>query len=211
MKELILAIIIACSLGMSGCTENNPKSTGNEQIDDALSIKTEEKVEEPEKKKEQPKKEKKKEDTKRTEEEDEQELKERVSKRNIVMGNCAECDKVICRNDDYIETKDLFVCRDCYNKTKAKCMDCGKTVKIYNEEVTSGSDGYRCKDCTKAYENSLDDHSDYYYGDDYGDYCCEECGVGLSKEEVCEQNGRILCPDCALGESRRQSGLDDAQ
>ena len=194
MKELILAIIIACSLGMSGCTEDNTQSTGNKQIDDAMGIKTEEKAEEPEKKKE---------------EEDEQELKERVSKRNIVMGNCAECDKVICRNDDYVETKDLFVCRDCYNKTKTKCMDCGKTIKAYDEEVTTGSDGCRCKDCTEAYENSLSNYSDY--GDDYGDYCCEECGSELSPEEVCTQNGRILCPDCAFSEDLREQGLDHQQ
>ena len=68
MKELILAIVIACSLGMSGCTEDNPKSTGNEQIDDALGIKTEEKVEEPEKKEEE-----KKTETKKTKEDEDRE------------------------------------------------------------------------------------------------------------------------------------------
>ena len=207
MKELILAIVIACSLGMSGCTEDNPKSTGNEQIDDALGIKTEEKVEEPEKKEEE-----KKTETKKTKEDEDRELTERVTKRNIVMGNCYECGKVIRRNDDYVETDQYeFVCKSCYDKGYRKCVDCGKSVNAYDNGVSAGSTGLRCKDCTEAYINDTSDIEPMEYGDDYGDYYCEACGIGLAKEEVCEQNGRMLCPDCALGESRRESGLYDAQ
>lgn len=210
MKELILAIVIACSLGMSGCTEDNPQSTGNKQIDDALGIKTEEKVEEPEKKEEKKKEQSKKEEKKKTEEEEERELTERVSKRNIVIGNCHVCNKVMQRNDDYEDTDEYgFICRSCYNKGVTKCTRCGKTINCYADSSHTGSSGVYCDACYDAMYD--DDYNDYYYGEDYGDYCCEECGVGLAKEEVCEQNGRMLCPDCALGESRRQSGLDDAQ
>ena len=57
MKELLLAILIACSLGLGGCTEQ-PESTGNKQLDDALGIKTEEKIKEPKKDKKEKKEEK---------------------------------------------------------------------------------------------------------------------------------------------------------
>lgn len=55
MKELLLAILIACSLGLGGCTEQ-PESTGNKQLDDALGVKTEEKIKEPKKDKKERKK-----------------------------------------------------------------------------------------------------------------------------------------------------------
>ena len=58
MKELLLAILIACSLGLGGCTEDQ-ESTGNKQLDDALGIKTEEKIKEPKKDKKEKKEEKK--------------------------------------------------------------------------------------------------------------------------------------------------------
>ena len=204
MKTLILAILIACSLGVSGCTDDN--SSGLQE--DTKPI-TEEKVEEPEK--EQPKKEEeeKEVDTKKTEEEEERELEERVTKRNIVIGNCYVCDKVLQRNDDYEETDQYgFICRSCYNKSYGKCIDCGKTVNAYDDGVSAGSTGLRCKDCTEAYMNDTSDIEPMEYGDDYGDYYCEECGSGLSPEEVCTQNGRTLCPDCAFGEDLEEQGLD---
>ena len=206
MSELILAIIIACSLGVSGCTDNN--SSG---LQEDNKTKTEEKVKESEKKdekKEQPKKETKKTETKQEKDE------EIGSNRNYVIAQCTICDGLIHESDGgYKVCEGDIICLDCYNKAYRKCIDCGKTVNGYDEGVSAGSTGLRCKDCTEAYINDTSDIEPMEYGDDYGDYeyHCEDCGSGLNKEEVCYHNGKTLCPDCALGESRRENGLEGSQ
>ena len=101
MKELLLAILIACSLGLGGCTEQ-PESTGNKQLDDALGIKTEEKVKEPkkEKKTEKEKSESKtKTETKKEYEQQKALIQDVVQSSNIQSGILNFCNLLACQNN----------------------------------------------------------------------------------------------------------------
>lgn len=213
MGELLLVIIIACSLGLGGCTNSEVQEDTEPKTKVEENTEKEEKTEEKETE-EQLKKEDKKEETKKTEtkqeKDEEQELIERVSKRNIVIGNCHVCDKVLQRSDDYEESLQYgFTCRSCYNKGVTKCSRCGKTINSYDDSSHTGSSGVYCDDCYDAMY--ADDYSNY--SDDYGDYeyYCDDCGSGLNQEEVCRQNGKTLCPDCAFSEDLREQGLDHQQ
>ena len=116
MKELLLAILIACSLGLGGCTEQ-PESTGNKQLDDALGIKTEEKIKEPKKDKKEKKEEKKTEKEKsesktKTETKKEyrqstnEDVAEIAKRRNFVIGTCLSCEGLIHEDDNFKEYRD---------------------------------------------------------------------------------------------------------
>ena len=197
MKTLILAILIACSLGVSGCTEEE-QSTGNKQLDEALGIKTEEKAEEPKEKEE--KKETKKEtkttekkETKKTEKyrkHTDEEVKEITERRNFVIDKCASCGELIHEDDDYVYAKDLYVCRSCYNEGYVKCMDCGKKVNVYDKGVTTGSDGVRCPNCTKEYEDTIEEDFEN----------CDRCGARITNSESVEHDGQTLCYNCYFAE-----------
>ena len=203
MKELLLAILIACSLGLGGCTEQ-PESTGNKQLDDALGIKTEEKIKEPKKDKNEKKEEKKTEKEKsesKTKTETKKEYKqstnedvaETAKRRNFVIGTCLSCEGLIHEDDNFKEYRDSYVCKKCYNKGYLKCMDCGKTVNIYDKDVIGGSDGVRCKKCSKKYEDGLNvEH-------------CSKCGKKMKTTDTSEytydENGKVVCLDCYFAEN----------
>lgn len=205
MSKLLLSIIIACSLGLTGCTEEDKQSTGNKALDDALGIKTEEKVKEPESK-ESTKEDKKKTDTKTKKSEDtkeskkdpqtesEEEMIKRVNARDIVLGPCDKCDRIIRRSELGYDDVDRIICKDCYNKGYTKCMDCGKTINEYDKGVDAGSSGLRCKDCIEAYINNI--------GNDT--YHCSKCGteveIGNSQSSTYDDNGNLLCLNCYFNE-----------
>ena len=203
MKELLLAILIACSLGLGGCTEQ-PESTGNKQLDDALSIKTEEKIKEPKKDKKEKKEEKKTEKEKsesktktETKKEYKQSTNEDVAKtakrRNFVISTCLSCGDLIHEDDNFKEYRDSYVCEKCYNNAYLKCMDCGKTTNSYDKDVLVGSDGVRCKECSKKYEEGLNvEH-------------CSKCGKKMKTTDTSEytydENGKVVCLDCYFAEN----------
>ena len=203
MKELLLAILIACSLGLGGCTEQ-PESTGNKQLDDALGIKTEEKIKEPKKDKKEKKEEKKTEKEKsesktktETKKEYEQatleETAEIAKRRNFVIGTCLSCEGLIHEDDNFKEYRDSYVCEKCYNNAYLKCMDCGKTTNSYDKDVLVGSDGVRCKECSKKYEEGLNvEH-------------CSKCGKKMKTTDTSEytydENGKVVCLDCYFAEN----------
>lgn len=212
MKELLLAILIACSLGLGGCTEDQ-ESTGNKQLDDALGVKTEEKVKEPKKDKKEKKEEKKtekekseskiktaekKKETKtETKKEYKQSTNEDVAeiakRRNFVIGTCLSCEGLIHEDDNFKEYRDSYVCEKCYNNAYLKCMDCGKTTNSYDKDVLVGSDGVRCKECSKKYEEGLNvEH-------------CSKCGKKMKTTDTSEytydDNGNIVCLDCYFAEN----------
>lgn len=203
MKELLLAILIACSLGLGGCTEQ-PESTGNKQLDDALGIKTEEKIKEPKKDKKEKKEEKKTEKEKsesKTKTETKKEYKQSTNedvaeiakRRNFVIGTCLSCEGLIHEDDNFKEYRDSYVCEKCYNNAYLKCMDCGKTINSYDKDVLVGSDGVRCKECSKKYEEGLDvEH-------------CSKCGKKMKTTDTSEytydDNGNIVCLDCYFAEN----------
>lgn len=205
MKELLLAILIACSLGLGGCTEQ-PKSTGNKQLDDALGIKTEEKIKEPKKEKKTEKEkseskiktaEKKKETKTETKKEYKQSTNEDVAeiakRRNFVIGTCLSCEGLIHEDDNFKEYRDSYICEKCYNNAYLKCMDCGKTTNSYDKDVLVGSDGVRCKECSKKYEEGLNvEH-------------CSKCGKKMKTTDTSEytydDNGNIVCLDCYFAEN----------
>ena len=197
MKELLLAILIACSLGLGGCTEDQD-STGNKQLDDALGVKTEEKIKEPKKDKKEKKEEKKTEKEKsesKTKTETKKEYKqstnedvaETAKRRNFVISTCLSCGDLIHEDDNFKEYRDSYVCEKCYNNAYLKCMDCGKTTNSYDKDVLVGSDGVRCKECSKKYENGLNvEH-------------CSKCGKKMKTTDTSEytydENGKIVCLD----------------
>ena len=203
MKELLLAILIACSLGLGGCTEQ-PESTGNKQLDDALGIKTEEKIKEPKKDKKEKKEEKKTEKEKsesKTKTETKKEYKqttleettEIAKRRNFVIGTCLSCEGLIHEDDNFKEYRDSYVCEKCYNNAYLKCMDCGKTTNSYDKDVLVGSDGVRCKECSKKYEEGLNvEH-------------CSKCGKKMKTTDTSEytydENGKVVCLDCYFAEN----------
>ena len=212
MKELLLAILIACSLGLGGCTEDQ-ESTGNKQLDDALGVKTEEKINEPKKDKKEKKEEKKtekekseskiktaekKKETKtETKKEYKQSTNEDVAeiakRRNFVIGTCLSCEGLIHEDDNFKEYRDSYVCEKCYNNAYLKCMDCGKTTNSYDKDVLVGSDGVRCKECSKKYEEGLNvEH-------------CSKCGKKIKTTDTSEytydDNGNIVCLDCYFAEN----------
>lgn len=205
MKELLLAILIAYSLGLGGCTEDQD-STGNKQLDDALGIKTEEKVKEPKKEKKTEKEkseskiktaEKKKETKTETKKEYKQSTNEDVAeiakRRNFVIGTCLSCEGLIHEDDNFKEYRDSYVCEKCYNNAYLKCMDCGKTTNSYDKDVLVGSDGVRCKECSKKYEEGLNvEH-------------CSKCGKKIkttnTSEYTYDDNGNIVCLDCYFAEN----------
>ena len=97
----------------------------------------------------------------------------------ILVSQCAGCEKDILRHDDYKKVKGIAYCIDCYkNLAVGKCEACGKKIK----------------------------YDDVYYGDD-GYYCCRTCYVGLCK--ICDTilmgdnykkiSGRYYCYDCYGG------------
>ena len=188
MKELLLAILIACSLGLGGCTEQ-PESTGNKQLDDALGIKTEEKKTEKEKAESKTKTETKKEYKQPTNED----VAETAKRRNFVIGTCLSCEGLIHENDNFKEYRDSYVCEKCYNNAYLKCMDCGKTTNSYDKDVLVGSDGVRCKECSKKYEEGLNvEH-------------CSKCGKKMKTTDTSEytydENGKVVCLDCYFAEN----------
>ena len=203
MKELLLAILIAFSLGLGVCTEQ-PESTGNKQLDDALGIKTEEKIKEPKKDKKEKKEEKKTEKEKsesKTKTETKKEYKqsknedvaEIAKRRNFVIGTCLSCEGLIHEDDNFKEYRDSYVCEKCYNNAYLKCMDCGKTTNSYDKDVLVGSDGVRCKECSKKYEEGLNvEH-------------CSKCGKKIKTTDTSEytydDNGNIVCLDCYFAEN----------
>lgn len=212
MKELLLAILIACSLGLGGCTEDQD-STGNKQLDDALGVKTEEKIKEPKKgkkeKKEEKKTEKEKSESKIKTAEKKKETKTETKKeykqstnedvaeiakrRNFVIGTCLSCEGLIHEDDNFKEYRDSYVCEKCYNNAYLKCMDCGKTTNSYDKDVLVGSDGVRCKECSKKYEEGLNvEH-------------CSKCGKKIKTTDTSEytydDNGNIVCLDCYFAEN----------
>lgn len=203
MKELLLAILIACSLGLGGCTEQ-PESTGNKQLDDALGVKTEEKIKEPKKDKKEKKEEKKTEKEKsesKTKTETKKEYKqstnedvaETAKRRNFVIGTCLSCEGLIHEDDNFKEYRDSYVCEKCYNNAYLKCMDCGKTTNSYDKDVLVGSDGVRCKECSKKYEEGLNvEH-------------CSKCGKKMKTTDTSEytydENGKVVCLDCYFAEN----------
>ena len=205
MKELLLAILIACSLGLGGCTEDQD-STGNKQLDDALGIKTEEKIKEPKKEKKTEKEkseskiktaEKKKETKTETKKEYKQSTNEDVAeiakRRNFVIGTCLSCEGLIHEDDNFKEYRDSYVCEKCYNNAYLKCMDCGKTTNSYDKDVLVGSDGVRCKECSKKYEEGLNvEH-------------CSKCGKKMKTTDTSEytydENGKVVCLDCYFAEN----------
>ena len=203
MKELLLAILIACSLGLGGCTEQ-PESTGNKQLDDALGVKTEEKIKEPKKDKKEKKEEKKTEKEKsesKTKTETKKEYKqstnedvaETAKRRNFVISTCLSCGDLIHEDDNFKEYRDSYVCEKCYNNAYLKCMDCGKTTNSYDKDVLVGSDGVRCKECSKKYEEGLNvEH-------------CSKCGKKIKTTDTSEytydENGKVVCLDCYFAEN----------
>ena len=203
MKELLLAILIACSLGLGGCTEQ-PESTGNKQLDDALGVKTEEKIKEPKKDKKEKKEEKKTEKEKsesktKTEAKKEyrqstnEDVAETAKRRNFVIGTCLSCEGLIHEDDNFKEYRDSYVCEKCYNNAYLKCMDCGKTTNSYDKDVLVGSDGVRCKECSKKYEEGLNvEH-------------CSKCGKKMKTTDTSEytydENGKVVCLDCYFAEN----------
>ena len=203
MKELLLAILIAYSLGLGGCTEQS-ESTGNKQLDDALGIKTEEKIKEPKKDKKEKKEEKKTEKEKsesKTKTETKKEYKKSTNKdvaeiakrRNFVIGTCLSCEGLIHEDDNFKEYRDSYVCEKCYNNAYLKCMDCGKTTNSYDKDVLVGSDGVRCKECSKKYEEGLNvEH-------------CSKCGKKMKTTDTSEytydENGKVVCLDCYFAEN----------
>ena len=201
MKELLLAILIACSLGLGGCTEQ-PESTGNKQLDDALGIKTEEKIKEPKKDKKEKKEEKKTEKSEsKTKTETKKEYKQTTleetaeidKRRNFVIGTCLSCEGLIHEDDNFKEYRDSYVCEKCYNNAYLKCMDCGKTTNSYDKDVLVGSDGVRCKECSKKYEEGLNvEH-------------CSKCGKKIKTTDTSEytydENGKVVCLDCYFAEN----------
>ena len=203
MKELLLAILIACSLGLGGCTEDQD-STGNKQLDDALGIKTEEKIKEPKKDKKEKKEEKKTEKEKseskiKTETKKEykqftnEDVAEIAKRRNFVIGTCLSCEGLIHEDDNFKEYRDSYVCEKCYNNAYLKCMDCGKTTNSYDKDVLVGSDGVRCKECSKKYEEGLNvEH-------------CSKCGKKMKTTDTSEytydENGKVVCLDCYFAEN----------
>ena len=203
MKELLLAILIACSLGLGGCTEQ-PESTGNKQLDDALGVKTEEKIKEPKKDKKEKKEEKKTEKEKsesKTKTETKKEYKQSTNedvaeiakRRNFVIGTCLSCEGLIHEDDNFKEYRDSYVCEKCYNNAYLKCMDCGKTTNSYDKDVLVGSDGVRCKECSKKYEEGLNvEH-------------CSKCGKEMKTTDTSEytydENGKVVCLDCYFAEN----------
>ena len=203
MKELLLAILIACSLGLGGCTEQ-PESTGNKQLDDALGVKTEEKIKEPKKDKKEKKEEKKTEKEKsesktKTETKKEyrqstnEDVAETAKRRNFVIGTCLSCEGLIHEDDNFKEYRDSYVCEKCYNNAYLKCMDCGKTTNSYDKDVLVGSDGVRCKECSKKYEEGLNvEH-------------CSKCGKKMKTTDTSEytydENGKVVCLDCYFTEN----------
>ena len=203
MKELLLAILIACSLGLGGCTEQ-PESTGNKQLDDALGVKTEEKIKEPKKDKKEKKEEKKTEKEKsesktKTEAKKEyrqstnEDVAETAKRRNFVIGTCLSCEGLIHEDDNFKEYRDSYVCEKCYNNAYLKCMDCGKTTNSYDKDVLVGSDGVRCKECSKKYEEGL--NVEY----------CSKCGKKMktidTSEYTYDENGKVVCLDCYFAEN----------
>ena len=201
MKELLLAILIACSLGLGGCTEGQD-STGNKQLDDALGVKTEEKIKEPKKDKKEKKEEKKTEKSEsKTKTETKKEYKKSTNKdvaeiakrRNFVIGTCLSCEGLIHEDDNFKEYRDSYVCEKCYNNAYLKCMDCGKTTNSYDKDVLVGSDGVRCKECSKKYEEGLNvEH-------------CSKCGKKMKTTDTSEytydENGKVVCLDCYFAEN----------
>ena len=212
MKELLLAILIACSLGLGGCTEQ-PESTGNKQLDDALGVKTEEKIKEPKKDKKEKKEEKKTEKEKsesKTKTETKKEYKqstnedvaETAKRRNFVIGTCLSCEGLIHEDDNFKEYRDSYVCEKCYNNAYLKCMDCGKTTNSYDKDVLVGSDGVRCKECSKKYEEGLNvEH-------------CSKCGKKMKTTDTSEytydENGKVVCLDCYFAEHEQIGDSDFA-
>ena len=203
MKELLLAILIACSLGLGGCTEGQD-STGNKQLDDALGIKTEEKIKEPKKDKKEKKEEKKTEKEKsesktKTETKKEyrqstnEDVAETAKRRNFVIGTCLSCEGLIHEDDNFKEYRDSYVCEKCYNNAYLKCMDCGKTTNSYDKDVLVGSNGVRCKECSKKYEEGL--NVEY----------CSKCGKKMKTTDTSEytydENGKVVCLDCYFAEN----------
>ena len=212
MKELLLAILIACSLGLGGCTEQ-PESTGNKQLDDALGIKTEEKIKEPKKDKKEKKEEKKTEKEKsesktKTETKKEyrqstnEDVAETAKRRNFVIGTCLSCEGLIHEDDNFKEYRDSYVCEKCYNNAYLKCMDCGKTTNSYDKDVLVGSDGVRCKECSKKYEEGL--NVEY----------CSKCGKKMKTTDTSEytydENGKVVCLDCYFAEHEQIGDSDFA-
>ena len=203
MKELLLAILIACSLGLGGCTEGQD-STGNKQLDDALGVKTEEKIKEPKKDKKEKKEEKKTEKEKsesktKTETKKEyrqstnEDVAETAKRRNFVIGTCLSCEGLIHEDDNFKEYRDSYVCEKCYNNAYLKCMDCGKTTNSYDKDVLVGSNGVRCKECSKKYEEGL--NVEY----------CSKCGKKMKTTDTSEytydENGKVVCLDCYFAEN----------
>lgn len=209
MKELLLAILIACSLGLGGCTEDQ-ESTGNKQLDDALGVKTEEKIKEPKKTDSNKKEEVKKTNTKRNkktvekktnnnskksdkDEPNPQSDEEIAKRRNFVISTCSSCGSLIHEDDNFKEYKDSYICKKCYDNAYDKCMDCGKRINYYSDETYSGSDGTRCKECMRKY----DEETSTIY--------CSKCGkkmkIANTSEYTYDDNGNIVCLDCYFAEN----------
>lgn len=212
MKELLLAILIACSLGLGGCTEDQ-ESTGNKQLDDALGVKTEEKIKEPKKDKKEKKEEKKTEKEKseskiktaekkkETKTETKKEYKqstnedvaETAKRRNFVISTCYLCEGLIHEDDNFKEYNGHYLCKKCYNKGYVNCMDCGKRINYYSEETYSGSAGTRCKECERKYEEKT--------STEYCSKCGKKMKIANTSEYTYDDNGNIVCLDCYFAEN----------
>lgn len=182
MKELILALVIACGLGIGGCSKDN--NTVNDNNTES-SVKVEEKTEVNEDKKQ----------------------KTQTSK---IIGMCYECGKDLYDNEFAYDFDDgnNFLCKTCYN-TCGMCKSTmnnnkGHIIKCYAKICDNC---YKhidiCDNCgmpiNLEYEES--------YKDSYGTYCencydnittCGNCGCKIHNNEIykIKEAGILVCLDC---------------
>lgn len=118
-------------------------------------------------------------------------------RRNFVISTCASCGALIHENDKFKECKDYYLCIDCYNKGYCKCLNCGKTINGYDKDVSNGSSGSLCKECTEEYIYN----SDNVNTKNYCSKCGKELDIDSSSSCTYDDNGNLLCLDCYFAEN----------
>lgn len=160
MKELILVLVIACSLGIGGCTKDNNTVNDNNTKSPA---KVEEKIEE-------------------EIEPDVNEDKQQQTQTSKIIGVCYECGKDLYDNEFAYDFGDgnHFLCKACYNT----CSMCEATMNDNEGQIVKGY-GKICDNCYKHIDicdncgMTINLEYEESYKVSYGTYC-ENCYIDLN-------------------------------
>ena len=112
---------------------------------------------------------------------------------------CYECEEYHPGNCvTYVDCIDDYVCDDCLSRFYERCDECGEYFRKGELYDALDRDGYSCCVCECCHDN-------YYVQ-------CEECGETIHQDyAVCDDSGRVFCPDCLEVRNAQEEENEDSE